>query len=444
MFFISWPNAALLRFGREEWNQRKSLGKTLSTRLVLYTAGVGSVLVIAFLLNSSATRFLDMTESPFSLIAAGIILAPLAEIGIYANQATGRPISYGLTPLISQIIFLSGILLIPVLYVTADIKYLIFWFLTGAMFSAVTAIIILPRNVWHSFRPDRTVMSNILRYSWALPFGAIASYTVNWVDAWVIRAYMDTFNVGIYTWAYQITMIGSLAFPPLAVILAPYMIDARLSGDIDELSQHGYRSLRVVVLAGIAGTVLLGLVYPVLSTVVGSHYMQAYMIILILLSAIPFQLLGYLITPISNAFEFLIPRKVLISIGIAISNVFGDLILVPLMGISGAAVATWGVFFVGGIIQVYIVMKYVPKISFPSLLSFSIGSLLMSVGVLGIWMSGPVAGTLLCFALSITALMAARRIRLFSESDAQWLEAQPIADIIKRPLVLFAKWLVYS
>lgn len=441
MLFIGWPNAAILRYGREEWNQRQSLGEILATRFLLYFAGVIVALLLAASLNSLTARLMNTAGSQFFLIAFGIILIPLSEIGIYANQATGRSLPWGLSPFISQMIFLTGIFFISLMSVNAGVKYLASWFLAGSVMSAAAVFVMLPKTAWSYFRPSMTAMRNILHYSWALPFGAIASYTVNWVDAWVIRAYMDTYNVGIYTWAYQITAIGGLAFAPLSAILTPSMIDARLSGNTKLLSRHGHVSLSITVLTGIAGLLLLVMVYPVLSIAAGSQYMKAYMVILILLSSIPFHLLGYLVTPILCAYEFLIPKTVFVSIGIAIANIIGDLLLVPLIGINGAALATWTVFFISGILQVYLIIRFVPNLKFPTLLRFSIGSLIMSCGVLSLWLAGPLVGAVLCIAVSILSVVAARRMGLVSSSDVRWLESQPGMGIIKRPIVVLAKWL---
>ncbi len=441
MLFINWPNAALLRFGREEWNSEKRIGETLAASFVLYFMGTIVAIGLAWWLDSLAARFLDLHDSPFFWIALGVILLPLTQIGVYANQATGQALPYSYAPLLNRSTFLLGIVLVPLLKVTAEWNYLVVWGLAGTSLASIVTFWLLPRCAWHSFQYKGAMLKKILRYSWAIPLGAVAAYTVNWVDAWVIRGFMDPTAVGLYTWAYQVTMIGSMAFAPLGVILAPTMLDARLAGDIARLGLHGYHSMRLVVATGIAGLVILTAVYPMLSMVVGSNYLRTYPVILILLSAIPFQLLGYLMNPIGSAFEHLVPRAVLISVGVAVANVLGDVLLVPQVGIIGAAIATLIVFSISALLTVILLMHYIKGLRFPSLLSFGVGGLLMPAGAICLLTTGPLLGAGLCVALSMSTLLAIRRMGVFSMDDVKWLEVQPITDAIKKPLVSAATWL---
>jgi len=441
MLLINWPNAALLRFGREEWNSEKRIGETLAASFLLYFMGTIVAIGLAWWLDSLAARFLDLHDSPFFWIALGVILFPLTQIGVYANQATGQALPYSYAPLLNRSTFLLGIVLVPLLKVTAEWNYLVAWGLAGTSLASIVTFCLLPRCAWRSFRYKGAKLKQILRYSWAIPLGAVAAYTVNWVDAWVIRGFMDPAAVGLYTWAYQVTMIGSMAFAPLGVILAPIMLDARLAGDIARLGLHGHHSLRLMVAAGIVGLVILTAVYPILSMVAGSNYLRTYPVILILLSAIPFQLLGYLINPIGSAFEHLVSRAVLISVGVAVLNVLGDVLLVPQVGIIGAAVATLIVFSISAMLTVIFLMNYIKGLRFPSLSSFGVSGLLMPAGAICLLTTGPVLGAGLCVALSMSILLAIRRMGVFTMDDARWLEVQPIANAIKKPLVMAVTWL---
>ena len=441
MLFINWPNAALLRFGREEWNSEKRIGETLAASFFLYFMGTIVAIGLAWRLDSLAARFLDLHDSPFFWIALGVILLPLTQIGVYANQATGQVLPYSYAPLLNRSTFLSGIVLVPLLEFTAEWNYLVMWGLAGTSLASIVNFWLLPRCAWHGFRFKSARLKQILRYSWAIPLGAVAAYTVNWVDAWVIRGFMDSTAVGLYTWAYQVTMIGNMAFAPLGVILAPAMLDARLAGDIARLGLHGHHSLRLMITAGIVGLVILTAVYPILSIVVGSNYLTTYPVVLILLSAIPFQLLGYLMNPIGSAFEHLVSRAVLISVGVAVLNVLGDVLLVPQVGIMGAAIATLIVFSLSALLTVILLIHYIHGLRFPSLLSFGVSGLLMPAGSICLLTTGPLLGAGLCIALSVSILLAIRRMGVFSPDDVKWLEVQPITETIKKPLVSAAIWL---
>ncbi|MBI2321373.1 MAG: oligosaccharide flippase family protein, partial [Chloroflexi bacterium] len=348
MLLVNWPNAALLRYGREEWVQRQRVGETLAARGLLYAAGVIATIGLAWLLDPLLRAYLSIATSPFWWLVLGIVLMPVVEMAIYAHQAVGRRLPYGYAPLVSRVTFLAAVALIPVAGIRAEWDYLAAAMAAGWLLSATLVILTFPRDAWCGLRPTRAALRRILGYSWAIPLGALAAYTVNWVDAWVIRIYLGPEAVGIYTWAYQITAIGGLAFAPLGALLIPSMVDAHVAGDLRRLSRHGQRSLRLVVLVGALGTIVLAVVYPLLSSLAGPGYRGSYPVILLLLAAIPFQLLGYLMNPLMAPFESLVPKGMLMNAGLAVANVIGDLVLVPLVGITGAAIATWGVFCLRG------------------------------------------------------------------------------------------------
>jgi O-antigen/teichoic acid export membrane protein len=444
MFLISWPNAALLRYGREEWKLNRKIGETLASRFVFYLVAVCVSIVGAWLLSPLLIGILKINTNFLFLVVIGIVIFPLAELAVYANQAVGKPVSYGYTPLVKQVIFFGGILLIPVMAIKVEVNYLIKVVLLASSIASIFALLSLPRCAWQSFRPSWMVLKKIFRYSWAIPLGAVAAYTVQWIDLWVIRIFMKTEDVGVYSWAYQLTALGGLVFTPLNVILTPTMIDAHLSGNYEQLSQYAQRLLRLMFLITIIGSLLLPAVYPVLATAVSSNYVLAYHAILVLASAIPFQLLSYLINPLLAPFANLIPKVALINSLMAIINVLGDFALVPLIGIVGAAISTWFVFSLGALLQIHLVKNYLTGIKMPRIFLFSLAGLIMPAGVFCLWSTGPFLGALLCSMLTITIFYIARQKGLFTAKDADWLNAQALNQTIKRVLVPIAKWLAAS
>lgn len=286
------------------------------------------------------------------------------------------------------------------------------------------------------------MLSQIIRYSWAIPFGAIGSYLVNWVDAWVIRAFLGTAYVGLYQWAYQISAIGPMIFAPLGVVLIPGMVDARLDGDEVKLSRHGHRSLKAMIFMGLLGTIALIFIYPIVSIIGNMEYVRTYSVILILISAIPFQFVGYLMNPIGAAFEQIISKLALISLGIAAVNMFGDLWLVPIMGMNGAALATAITFALSGLLQVWIIMYYVK--GFPKIIDFIIAGLIMPAGALSLYFLGPTLGAIICLFVSSGILIVIKEIGLFSNEDAEWVATLAMPNSIKPYIQGFFNWLAKS
>jgi len=409
LFFVSWPNAALLRFGREEWTTHGRIGATLAARALLFGLSLLVAVLLAWELDPWLRVVLHAGHSPFWWIAAGLLVTPGVELAIYIHQAIGHTEMYGYSPLIIRGGFLTGVVLIPFIGGRLNWTYLAGWIVASTTAAAVFAVITLPVVSWSGFRLRSPVVLTLLKYSWTLPFAAISTYIVSWIDSWVIRDINGIGSVGIYNWAYQVTAIASLAFAPIAVVLTPRVIDARLAGDLVKIKRYVNAILPAAVLLAIGLAFSFAFVFPALQLVAAPSYAKAYPVILVLLSALPFQLLGYLVTPLANSYERVLPRFVAISAVVAAVNVVGDLLLVPRIGILGAAISTAFAFAVGGLLQVAVVgtagIAFAPiwRYSYPAC------AVVPALGAIYCW-GAKDGGLVIGFvAVSVVSIMAGRR-----------------------------------
>jgi O-antigen/teichoic acid export membrane protein len=357
LFLISWPNAALLRFGREEWTSQGRLGTTIGARLTLFVVTAAVALMLAWVIDPWLRRFISVSASPFPWVALGLIVMPVGELAVYASQAVGRTSVYGYSPLIIRVGFLSGVLMIPFVGQTVDWTYLAGWFIGASAAAALFVVGTLPSRVWSGLTIDRSTIVTLVRFSWTLPFAGVSAYVVNWIDSWVIREMRGVAVVGVYNWAYQITTVAGLAFAPIAVVLTPRVIDARLRDDPAAIQRYADAILPAAMLLTAAVAIVLVGVRPALQALGAPEYNAAYPVLLILLGMLPIQLITYLVTPITNALESLLPRVVLVSIAIAAINTVGDLLLVPRLGIAGAAIATVSAITTGTLLLVVLIRR---------------------------------------------------------------------------------------
>ena len=307
LFLVSWPNAALLRFGREEWTRHGRIGDTLGARALLFVATTSFAVAVAWAFDLQLRAFLHVDHSPFIWVAVGVVVVPAAELAIYVNQAIGRTEVYGYSPLITRIGFFAGIALIPFLQAKPDWTYLASWLLGPTVAAAIFALATMPRTSFSGFTVSSPSVLTLLRYSWTLPFAAVSTYVVNWIDSWVIRDFRGVGSVGVYNWAYQTTAIAALAFAPLAVVLTPRVIDARLKDDPARIKRYVDAILPAATAMAIVVAVIFMFAFPLFNLIATPSYAPAYLVILILLAALPFQLIAYLVTPLANAYERLLP-----------------------------------------------------------------------------------------------------------------------------------------
>ncbi len=405
LFLVSWPNAALLRFGREEWTRHGTVGATLGARALLFVATTSIAVAVAWVFDPQLRAFLHVDQSPFVWVAVGVVIVPAAELAVYVNQAIGRTEVYGYSPLITRIGFFAGIALIPFLEVKPGWTYLACWLIGPTAAAGAFALTTMPRASFSGFTVSSPTVITLLRYSWTLPFAAISTYVVNWIDSWVIRGVLGISSVGVYNWAYQTTTIASLAFAPLAVVLTPRVIDARLKNDPARIKRYVDAILPAATAMAIVVAVMFMFAFPLFNLLAAPSYARAYLVILILLAALPFQLIAYLVTPLANAYERLLPRIVLVSACIAGINAAGDLILVPTLGIAGAAIATTGAFTIGGLLLITVIRA--EGIEFAPLWHYTIPAFIVLPGVLALYSVGPLRGAVVIGAVSLFSLAGA-------------------------------------
>jgi len=392
LLLIGWPNAAVLRFGREEWARHGRVGSTVAVRLTLLAASIATAIAAAWLADPWLRRLLEIRESPFYWIVAGVAAASVAELLIYIGQAVGRTEAYGYSPLITRAGFLIGVALIPTLHHSVRWNYLAASIIAATTAASLVTFARLPTASWAGLQLTSPNVAAVLKYSWSIPFAAMSVYIVNWVDGWVIREFRGVGPVGVYNWAYQTTAIASLACSPIAAILTPRVIDARVNDDRQRLERYARAILPVTTLASAAIAVGMAFVYPVLTLVASPAYAGAYPIILLLVAALPFQLLGYLVTPLGNAYEALLPRFVFVSAAVALCNTVGDLALVPRIGMAGAAVSTASAFALGGLLQAAVVRGCT---NFPPLWYYTAPAWILVPTVAVLLSAGPRTGALL-------------------------------------------------
>lgn len=439
----SWTTTAFLRYGREEWKTHHQMGEVLASESLYVFGGICLGCLLVWIFRSSICGLLNVKSSPLVLLYLlylGIAFLPLPTIGIIAGQATGRPLSLGYVPLIQKIALLVGIALLGGLLGKRLWTVLAAFTVAGAGVAGILALGRIPKNAWKRFRPSREMCARIFRYSWAYPIGMTGAYVVQWVDIWVIRICSDSTDVGLYSWAYQIISLGTIAFSTLSMLLSPRMIDAGIDSDMQKFESYARRILGTMVLFSCLALPILPLIRPIMFMLVSSKYHPVYPSLIILISSMPFTLLGYLITPMGTPFEKLVPQWMLISVTISIINTLLDILLVPRIGAIGAAIGTSFAFAFGGFAQARLIFSYL-KGSFPPIRRLLMFTILIPAGIAITFIHrGLFTNLLALFLLAATAALASKAMKVFSKEDVEWLEQQNLPDTLRKFTVCVLKW----
>ena len=200
---------------------------------------------------------------------------------------------------------------------------------------AATAVIVWRVQVGMSFR--RTVAIELLGFSWPLILHALANYALNTIDQVIINQLSGPTAAGIYAFAYRFGMAMVILSSAFSAIWMPTFLDRiRTRGGEESLHAMAGRAVLIFVAAEGALSILLP---PIAGVLGGSEYRAA-------IAFIPIILYGYLwfvlyTIAVGYALHEKRTGRIAVATGFAgVLNVSLNYILVPAVGIGGAAVAT--------------------------------------------------------------------------------------------------------
>lgn len=261
-----------------------------------------------------------------------------------------------------------------------------------------------------------------LTYTLPLLPTALSYWFVNLGDRYVIGYFMGVEAVGIYSASYGLGAILALFYAPLSGTLFPAMVRCYENDNILELKIYLKYSLKFFLMFAIPSFFgLTVLSKSLLVTLATSEFVEGGVVISIVALSNLFYYSSFINTYILNMFK----ETKFVSIiygGSALINLILNIILVPMMGIVGAAIATLATFMVH--------MLVIGRISFRKMpyeidLNFIAKSLASSIVMaLVVWWLDPVGSISILISVGIGAMVyfgTLVLLRGFSKSESDFV-----------------------
>jgi len=352
---LSWPNQGLLRFGREAYVTRGSLGEAAASRLGLHLALLIPALILATSVAEPLAAWSELDPDQLrTMLLLGLPLISLSDIATFLGQASGRFAGFGWAPLAQRACQLAALPVIA-LGLASGWTVLMAATLIGYGVGMVLVWSSLPRAALRGFRPSWAAIRQVLVYSRLLPLASVSAFLLSWMDLWFLRGLMGSEAVGVYAWAYTITLMAMTLLVPLSAMLAPRAIDQRLEQD----HASGRRLMESVGAACVLVAAVLALAVGLLPALAGlvplGGYEAALAPVMLLAAGTVFQLGMATVEPNLYANEALVSRMAAITLVMVIVNAAADVILIPLIGLSGPALGTAAAYGTG-MVLVWIVL----------------------------------------------------------------------------------------
>jgi len=203
-------------------------------------------------------------------------------------------------------------------------------------------------------------LSRLLRFSLPLIPAGIMYWVVNSSDRYVIVHLVGLNDAGIYSAAYRLAQILKLVLQPIAFVLLPVVTLLWEQGKHAQVRSYFARSVKWFLILGIpaaAGLVSLG---PEILAILGtSEFVVSRGLVALLVVGELFVGLYQIYVYVIYLFEKTWIQPVLFSV-LALLNLGLNLLLVPHIGILGAAITTFGAYLLQGLFVIAYTSRLLP------------------------------------------------------------------------------------
>ncbi len=331
------PQTPFIVFANREKSEHGRINKAFSVQLTFLVLSMSLFVGITFPLHRIIT---DFAQIEF----VDLFFVFLAFIGISTKTflcSLFMALGHRVRSSIAEFVFgLFVLVFVGALYGTGQVR-LRTVLLAYPMAGAVATAALLPMVDFKMLRPfalERKCFTEMLHFTKWVFLGATAVYFINWGDNFVLRFFVSMESIGNYNLGYQIFKgIATLTIGVSAYFL-PF-VNQHLH-DAQKMRNYLFSKMRKLL---VLGTMLIGLVFVLAPYLFELAYEGAYphatMILRVLLVGSVAIVYTSLYKPVLDALkEYKFTHTV--NVIQVLLNLLLDVLLVPSMGILGAAVAT--------------------------------------------------------------------------------------------------------
>lgn len=337
-FTISSTQHPFIVQANQERAKTGKISKSIGSQLIFFITSILLFLLMILLFRNPVSRFAFLSHR--NLIYLGFAYVGFAIRFLMSGffLALGKRNLSALSCLVCNILAVIFVLLLHYLHGARLDDVFLSYFLSSII-TALIFICFVDRAVVFPIVFDLKHFRTILKLALWVVLGTTSAYFLNWGDNFVLRAYgVDRLHIGDYLFAYS--LFKGMLFTASAV--SNYFLPF-LSANIDKkekLRNYLLNKRPRIIAVGLCILVAAFLAFPYcLRFVYGTKYIEAETILRILFIGVALTLYNVFYR---SLFYALNKFRAMSIIGFAqiIINLALDIVLVPYMGIMGAAIAT--------------------------------------------------------------------------------------------------------
>ncbi len=351
---LNWSDASVLRHGREEYVKYGKINRSFWARFYLFMPLVILCTVGYLIFYKKITDYIGLpTYVIFFIILNFLMLSTISYMSnVYRSIDDIKRASY--ITVIQKLFYLVGLGLIYLNILERNIIVAIIAINLSFLLALIVNLIGFDKSKITPYKFEKAYFRKIWSYSWPQLIGFSGLYVINYVDLYVIKTYMTLRDVGIYNVAYNGFTLITGAILLINTLFLPLIVEYKAKKRYDLIIKY-FKKIPIFsalwVLMIICGLFLSNFI---ITFFFSNKYIESIPSFNVLLIATIFYFVYVSLMPFINAFDLILYNQVFNVIK-SVINVILDFILVPKIGIIGAAYGTTISFFVGMILTALVV-----------------------------------------------------------------------------------------
>lgn len=429
---VNWSGTAVLKFGKDELFRKNNMSNIFWGRSLLIVVLLAVSFLVLFFFRPLLQNYLQINTFTYWLIPLLTLVYSLSDYGAWLLKTTNtmKPYAFSLFLRQAVLLFLVSALFLFISRITLNLVIMteLFSYTCIGLF----AFAFIPRNVLLPFVLDKGKIKEMVFYSWPLFFSLLSGYTIDWIDLIIIKHYFAFSEAGIYQAAYRIFFLLSNSLSAITTVFFPVLMVASLQSKNNLIRDFyiGRLTPQVTLLWGAFVSLLLVFSRPIFDVIFSRDYAGAIFPFKIICLGLTAQVISYLCSAVLYTFSSL-KKVALFNITAAVLKIALDLILIPIIGINGAALSTTVTILFSAAAYMILTQKYYVMADYRSfyLLLFPFVVFIFST------VFGSLFIQMLFFILSALSFISiSKKMEIFMKSDIPLLEKIIMPSFLKKTI----------
>lgn len=336
---LNWSDASVVRHGREEYVKNRKINQSFWARMYLFIPVILLISIILVIFHKQITNYIGVDSELIILVIAMFILNGLLNFIYYIHQSTDRMKKSAYVLFSQKVIYLMCLGLVFLNIFKANLTIVLILINASFLLAIIFNLFFFDFGKIFPYTFNKAYFKKIWTYSWPQLIGFPGLYVINYVDLFVIRKFWALNEVGTYNVAYSgfMSICGFIML--IYTIIFPLIVEYKTKKKFPLIKRYVKKIPLFSV--GWLMLVLIGIFFSrfIIPVVFSSKYAASVPSFNILLIASIFYFISICLLPIVNAFDLIIYSQIFNLIKAA-TNIIFDFILVPKIGIIGAAYGT--------------------------------------------------------------------------------------------------------